>query len=196
MTTINKTRTLRRFLLTWGFKSLWIQCFSWSACNPKATNPKDSNNQTKILHRETEQTNKNRSLPNCLIKCLATCSDTLPWRVMYSARSPPLQYSNTRKILSPVYKDLTKNHPKFTPLLTKHKKRMNQNQTSMASWSLMMLGWSMVLRIEISLRRLSLTLGLSFFLSISLIATSKPDDRCFASHTTAKEPDPSLRPSS
>ena len=105
MTTINKTRTLRKFLLTWGFKSLWIQCFSWSACNPKATNPKDSNNQTKILHRETEQTNKNRSLPNCLIKCLATGSDTLPWRLMYSARSPPLQYSNTRKILSPVYKD-------------------------------------------------------------------------------------------
>lgn len=96
----NQTRTLRRFLLTWGFKSLWIQCFSWSACNPKATNPKDTNNQTKILHNKK----KNRSLPNCLIKCLATGSDTFPWRLMYSARSPPLQYSNTRNILSPVYK--------------------------------------------------------------------------------------------
>lgn len=52
----------------------------------------------------------------------------------------------------------------------------------------------MVLRMEISLSKLSLTLGLSNFLSISFTATSIPNWRCLALQTTANEPDPILGP--
>lgn len=44
-----------------------------------------------------------RLIPSCLIKCLATASDTLPWRWIYVARSPPVQYSRIKYILSSVY---------------------------------------------------------------------------------------------
>lgn len=66
--------------------------------------------------------------------------------------------------------------------------------TSKDSKRRIMLGWFIVLRIEISLSKLSLTFGLSNFLSISLTATSKHEDRCLALRTTAKDPRPIIGP--
>ena len=73
--------------------------------------------------------------------------------------------------------------------------RDSRRRTSIAWRRRIMLGWLMVLRISISLNRLSLTLGLRCSLSISLMATTMPDCRCRDSHTTAYEPEPILGPS-